>query len=214
MSRFERALPRETLDPGGLTDFHFQGDVMYLPTVDSDYYVKCPNIFTSDECQRLIQMMEVSGVQQIARVWCEQDGCYVVDPERRKLVTANIPRDERSAWAFDRLDGWFRHAAEHFKIDITGTVEEIKIMKYTPGCHFNTWHQDIGSHAPLRKISISVELSKPQDFEGGMLEIYPFAIRDTLRSAQGSGVMFPSHKYHRVVPVCRGVRYSLVNWTS
>ena len=187
---------------------------MYLPTVESDYYVRCPGVFTPDECQQLIDLMNVSGVHQVARVWSEKDSQYVVDPDTRKLVTAIFARDERSAWAFDRLDGWFRHAAEHFRTEITGKVEEIKIMKYTPGCHFNTWHRDTGSHAPPRKISISVELSRPEDYESGSLEIYPFAIRGALRGAQGSGVAFPSHKYHRVVPVRSGIRYSLVNWTS
>jgi PKHD-type hydroxylase len=73
-----------------------------------------------------------------------------------------------------------------------------------------------------RKLSMSVQLSKPKDYEGGDLK---FNLRgldsqngDTVMSPppefkqQGSIVVFPSFLWHKVEPITKGIRYSLVMW--
>jgi PKHD-type hydroxylase len=63
-------------------------------------------------------------------------------------------------------------------------------------------------------------LSAPEDYEGGELE-FDFRNMDpdkpTIRKCaeikpRGSIVVFPSHVWHRVKPVTKGTRYSLVIW--
>ena len=74
-----------------------------------------------------------------------------------------------------------------------------------------------------RKLSMSVQLSKPEDYEGGDLR---FNLRgldshfeDTIMSPppefkqQGSIVVFPSFLWHKVEPITKGTRYSLVMWS-
>ena len=66
-----------------------------------------------------------------------------------------------------------------------------------------------------RKLSMVIQLSDPKDYEGGILEIhanehYPPPPDELKR--RGTIVVFPSFLRHRVIPVTKGVRYSLVAW--
>jgi PKHD-type hydroxylase len=67
-----------------------------------------------------------------------------------------------------------------------------------------------------RKLSVTVQLSAPGDYEGG-----DFHLRDlynkkdiTLKGTRDRGtiIVFPSILLHRVTPVTEGHRYSLVQW--
>ena len=71
----------------------------------------------------------------------------------------------------------------------------------------------------VRKISMTVNLNDPKDYEGGNLkfDLGPhskserFKVFDDMRT-QGSVIIFPSFMYHCVTPVTSGTRYSLVLW--
>ena len=76
------------------------------------------------------------------------------------------------------------------------------------------------THGKIRKLSVTCSLSAPEDYEGGELE-FDFRNMDpdkpTIRKCaeiapRGSIVVFPSHVWHRVKPVTKGTRYSLVIW--
>lgn len=61
-----------------------------------------------------------------------------------------------------------------------------------------------------RKLSLSVLLSDPDDYEGGDLELICTDIENQRK--QGAATVFPSFIGHRVTPVTKGKRYSLVAW--
>ena len=75
------------------------------------------------------------------------------------------------------------------------------------------WHMDAGppNNGIQRKLSISILLSDPSEFEGGELQFKGMEDRKIL-TKQGSIVVFPSFIEHRVTPVTKGVRYSAVTW--
>jgi PKHD-type hydroxylase len=92
--------------------------------------------------------------------------------------------------------------------------------------HCDSWEgpynkpDDPNSHGKIRKLSVTCSLSAPEDYEGGELE-FDFRNMDpdkpTIRKCaeikqRGSIVVFPSHVWHRVKPVTKGTRYSLVIW--
>ena len=66
---------------------------------------------------------------------------------------------------------------------------------------------------------MTLSLSNPNDYEGGNLE---FDFRDNEEGSQprvckeirkkGSIIVFPSFVWHRVTPVTKGLRHSLVCW--
>ena len=72
----------------------------------------------------------------------------------------------------------------------------------------------------IRKLSMTVNLNKPEDYEGGNLkfDFGPHAAGKRFHECveirpQGSIIIFPSYVYHQVTPVTSGTRYSLVMWT-
>ena len=79
-------------------------------------------------------------------------------------------------------------------------------------------------HGKIRKLSMTCQLTDGSEYEGGELEFdfrdYDPHMRDELKHLRkateilpkGSIIIFPSHLWHRVKPVTRGTRYSLVIW--
>lgn len=80
------------------------------------------------------------------------------------------------------------------------------------------WHIDtnwINDDCYHRKMSIVIQLSDPADYEGGKLEIInsEFSKQDEENIMQkGSVIAFPSFISHRVTPVTKGKRMSLIGW--
>jgi PKHD-type hydroxylase len=69
-------------------------------------------------------------------------------------------------------------------------------------------------NVPVRKLSMSLQLTSPEYYEGGQLE-FPddkksFVEEDARE--QGTAIFFPSYLKHGVKPVTKGIRYSLVSW--
>lgn len=71
----------------------------------------------------------------------------------------------------------------------------------------------------IRKLSVTISLSDPSDYDGGNLKFDLGPHRsDRYHTCEeirprGSIIVFPSHIHHQVTPVTRGTRYSLVAWS-
>ena len=175
-------------------------------------YFDCPSAFTEAECESII-LVAGSAQMEPGPVW--RGAGYGVDPALRNVSTSYQPRDDATQWIYDRLDALFAKAAAELGMAVGPVSEDIQIMRYDTGCHFKTWHTDAGADKhSQRVISVSVELSDPDDYEGGVLEIVPDAIGRARSLARGGARFFPSRALHRVTPVTRGVRHALVIWTG
>ena len=78
-----------------------------------------------------------------------------------------------------------------------------------------TWHVDTtarfnGGH--VRKLSFSLGLTHRHEYEGGNLEIKYGQESFKYKIGKGDMVIFPSWQLHRVTPVTKGVRKTLVGW--
>jgi PKHD-type hydroxylase len=108
-------------------------------------------------------------------------------------------------------------------------AESAQFTKYKKN-QFYDWHADAqwqpyqnkheNYNGKIRKISVTVELSDPKDYKGGELEFDYSNPKDgkiikkcDQIKKQGSIVVFPSFVWHRVTPVTKGTRYSLVIWS-
>ena len=102
--------------------------------------------------------------------------------------------------------------------------EAIQFTIYEKGQYYG-WHSDCGTKPDedgrIRKLSASILLNDPSEFEGGELEFCHYTkpnqepiILSTKKHliTAGSMAIFPSFVFHRVKPVTKGVRYSLVVW--
>ena len=114
--------------------------------------------------------------------------------------------------AANKNSGW------NLQVDV---AEDFQIGQYPKGGHYD-WHVDglgIESHAPdnkslhgkTRKISMVVWLN--EDFKGGDFQFHESYLEsNVIKPKQGSIIMFPSWVLHRVRPVTKGTRYSIVSW--
>lgn len=103
-----------------------------------------------------------------------------------------------------------------FHFDLTGCYEPAQLGIYTAenNSHYN-WHTDanMGDCLVPRKLSMTLLLSDPSEFEGGELQVKVDNDEiKTLEMVKGRAWFFPSWVLHRVTPVTKGVRRSLVLW--
>ena len=149
--------------------------------------------------------------------------------------TADKIRQSNVSWLNDRwiyntlhpyVDAANKNAGWNFDWDWS---ENIQFTKYKLN-QFYDWHQDAydkvypenyGSNqaGKIRKLSIIVTLVDGSEYDGGDLQMnfrHKHKI-DEIKTIneirpKGSVIVFPSYIFHRVTPVTRGTRYSLVNW--
>ena len=106
-------------------------------------------------------------------------------------------------------------------------AESMQITRYKKG-GFYAFHKDGNAdhlsvydkpgnsfmHGHVRKISMSIILN--DNFEGGAFEFASYAKEKCnitpIEANAGDIIFFTSGMEHRVAPVTKGVRYSLVNW--
>ena len=104
---------------------------------------------------------------------------------------------------------------EVWRLDLTGFnmfSDRPNILRYKAEekGHYD-WHFDYGSAFSNRKMSFSIQLSDPSEYDGGMLEIAGIQSNEETRK-KGTIIMFPSYVRHRVSPLTRGTRYCIVGW--
>jgi PKHD-type hydroxylase len=110
--------------------------------------------------------------------------------------------------------------------------ESCQFTKYAKGqyydWHCDSWDKPYVEEGPtkgkIRKLSMTCQLTEGSEYEGGELEFdfknYDPHMRDESKHRiqckeilpKGSIIVFPSFVWHRVKPVTKGVRYSLVVW--
>ena len=101
----------------------------------------------------------------------------------------------------------------HFGFDGMTITEMAQYTEYPEG-GFYEWHVDndtnFAHEPPVRKISMTCLLSPESEFEGGDLELMDE--NKVAKLKQGHAIFFASFINHRVTPVIRGNRKSLVMW--
>lgn len=108
--------------------------------------------------------------------------------------------------------------SRYFHFDLTGFHEPMQLGVYTgqKQAHYD-WHIDAAPadrNAP-RKLSMAMLLSDPSEFEGGEFQVKTATDEvQTLECVKGRAWFFPSYTLHRVAPVTKGVRRSLVLWVG
>ena len=172
----------------------------------------------------------------------ENKDAYKADGTMKKGAVKNLQKKRKSEivwmndkWIYKEIHPFIHRANKeadwNFEWDWS---ESCQFTKYGVGQHYG-WHcdswdkpydkpDDLNSHGKIRKLSVTVSLSDPSEYEGGNLE---FDFRNqvdweknkkkaihscTEIRPRGSVIVFPSFCWHRVAPVTRGTRYSLVIW--
>jgi PKHD-type hydroxylase len=103
---------------------------------------------------------------------------------------------------------------EYYNFEITGLSEDLQYTEYEAEYEgYYDYHLDIGSGIESsRKLSITVQLSDESEYEGGELEFVTGCEKKHASKKQGDVIVFPSYLLHKVNPITRGKRCSLVTW--
>jgi PKHD-type hydroxylase len=120
-------------------------------------------------------------------------------------------------WLFSKLANVCSEMNERFfKFDIFGLAEGLQFTQYTAPNQFYKMHMDKLFMKNVRKLSIVVQLTDENEYEGGDLELILGAGDDTVKMTRKRGkvIMFPSYIIHQVTPITKGQRHSLVGWIT
>jgi PKHD-type hydroxylase len=132
----------------------------------------------------------------------------------RKSKIKWLHNDERSFWVYEKICKLAMEANNKiWKFNLHSVIDSIQYTVYYEGGGHYDWHVDIGPGSISdRKISCSVQLSDPNKYEGGDLEVWSGGEFKVIERRQGSAIFFPSFLMHRVTPITKGIRKSLVLW--
>ena len=210
-----------------------------------NYYYYFDSALTPRICDDIIayakqhkpEMAVTGGIEKDNGTSRKKDGTF----KKSTLKQLHVKRKSdivwlNDTWIYKEIHPYLREANEkagwNFDWDFS---ESCQFTKYGVGQYYG-WHSDSwnrpynkpnspNEHGKIRKLSMTVSLSDPSEYEGGNLE---FDFRNQVDWEQnkkakihscneirprGSIIVFPSFVWHRVAPVTRGTRYSLVVWS-
>ena len=176
--------------------------------------------FTDEELKTIIKLGD-SRPKHYAVVGTE--GEYV-EGIRRSLV--NFMDDklltEHAPFLLDKLTFICRKLnGSYFDFDLSGFYEPFQYTTYVPledskhTSQYN-WHLDKGpgEDRPPRKLSMILSLLDSDEYEGGQFEIKTGIESQVLPIKKGRVIAFPSWTLHRVTPVTKGIRKTVVIWVG
>lgn len=131
----------------------------------------------------------------------------------RKSDVCWFDENQDNEWLFDKIANYAITAnKELYNFDIWGFPDNLQYTIYHGnGGHYD-WHVDLGPGMSNRKLSVVVQLSGPDEYKGGDLELNVGDGIWTVPKEKGLICFFPSFILHRVTPTTSGTRISLVTW--
>jgi PKHD-type hydroxylase len=166
------------------------------------------NAFTKEECQTIVNIAKDKGLI------------------KGKTKGETDVRDSKISWLYpiDGIDWVFRRVTDitlnlnerFFNFDLFGINEGFQFTNYEAPSGKYGKHVDRATNMLVRKLSISIQLTDPEEYEGGELKIYDGDDEkaSVMDKAQGTLILFPSYVLHEVMPVTKGERNSLVTWVT
>lgn len=184
----------------------FEGSSVFYPHVYWD------DFFSNEELDMIVAYCEN---KKLTNALVQNETDY----EARKSKVNFTTPDEENRWIFNKLNYLTELINEKFyKFNLIGyDAFQFTTYKASENGHYN-WHVDSYLGQPgrsgnglHRKLSMSLLLN--DDFEGGDFEVN-LSRPDKVNTRKGRAIFFPSFVLHRVTPVTKGTRKSLVIWVE
>ena len=174
------------------------------------FYSYWQGAFTKEECKKIIQIAKKKGMIKGTTLRDQSSKLGV----RESKISWLYSSDEME-WAFRRVTDMVLDLNERFfNFDIFGLNEGFQFTNYKAPSNKYGKHVDRSSDLIVRKLSISIQLTDPKEYEGGELYLYEDDQGVLMDKKQGTLIMFPSYVLHEVKPVTKGERNSLVTWVT
>lgn len=174
------------------------------------------NCFTVNELNEIVDSHDAVGVYP-----SQVSSGSITDHATRKSSSNFHGRTNQNGWIFDRLIHMLEVTNDmFFHYDLIG-FEKYQYTVYNSTDYYD-YHVDtiFGDHDInrethlTRKLSLSILLNHTDEFEGGNFELCYGRIDEALsfKLERGTAIFFPSYMLHRVAPITKGIRKSLVVW--
>lgn len=167
----------------------------------------CWNIvFSQEECDKIIEICDKLGTQKAVI------DNNILNDKIRKSNICFLPENENTKWIFERCCNIVNMINEkYFNYDLIA-IKEIQYTIYEEGDfyekHIDTVYESFGT----RKLSFSIQLSDPANYEGGELLLYYNNTPVIAKKDRGMMTAFHSLSLHEVKPITKGRRIALVGW--
>ena len=162
--------------------------------------------FTPEECEKIIKTAKNKGL--IKGVTKNKTDV------RSSKITWLYPEDNLD-WVYRRITDIVLNLNDRFfQFDLHGLNEGLQFTNYKAPSDKYGKHIDRTLDFVIRKLSLSIQLTDPKEYEGGELFLYEDEKGTEMKKEQGTLVLFPSYILHEVKPVTKGERNSLVAWVT
>lgn len=167
------------------------------------------DLFTSEELDAILEIGKNIELHKASTFSPVQD-----DKTRNSFVTFLFP-NEYTNWIYMKLSAAIVDINDKFfRFDLTGMEQGLQFTRYSAPSEHYDWHIDKGYMTASRKLSLSIQLTDPDNYKGGGLELQFGGKPVKIPRERGFTAFFPSYALHRVKPVTEGTRHSLVCWVS
>jgi len=180
-----------------------------------DTHAYCDNLFTKEELNTILALPEWLNTTNGTVGSIEN----TVNENIRKNNIAWLNVNNNTQFIWEKISEVISNInSKFFQFDLSGFYEPIQLGVYNSDIqsHYN-WHADANPNDPRvpRKLSMSLILSDNSEYEGGELQLKSQSDTEIiLNCPKGRAWFFPSYTLHRVTPVTRGIRRSLVVWVG
>jgi PKHD-type hydroxylase len=185
---------------------------------------------TPEECDRLLTYFH-RGEKESGKL---RDNARGIKTQPDEVIRNNtvcwLDQSEETSWIYQKISNQITELNQqkyHFEIDI---LQKIQLAEYSVANHqtgqFYKSHIDsciAGWVDSQRKLSMTIQLTPPDKYEGGDLLLFgdkndmildrPNFLKNIQQRREfGAAIIFPSFLEHEVTPVTKGTRHSLVAW--
>lgn len=180
-------------------------------------FVWHPGVFTNAEIDSIVELgLQAPLGDALTNTGGQNNTAQVTAQSRNCKLNWMNPTDQNN-WIFNRLQQAFVDLNNHYyKYDLE-MFEPFQFTSYSSDRkEFYGKHTDCSlggfDQSTSRKLSVTLQLSDENDYEGGDLLLHASDRPDVAPRKKGMLVLFPSFVLHEVTPVTAGHRYSLVTW--
>jgi PKHD-type hydroxylase len=186
--------------------------MIYLknPEPNPSFVFQLEEVFTEDDFKTIEEVIDETGLESAGVIKGQDDEDF---GHIRKTDIGWLAGSEKTEPIYQKIAQMVRIANDnHFHYSLS-YIETLQYGEYKDGGHYD-YHTDSpinGKDNDNRKLSFSILLNDPSEYEGGELEI-PAPGVGKITVEKNCALFFPSFMPHRVCPVTSGVRKSLVGW--
>jgi len=169
-------------------------------------YAYWNSLFTKEECQKII---EIGKKKSFIKATTKKKS------DIRKGSISWLYSTDDLEWVFRKITDTILNLNErYFGFDIFALNEGLQFTNYKAPSDKYGKHIDRALGISVRKLSLSIQLTDPKEYNGGELYLYDEDKGLEMSKKQGTLILFPSYTLHEVKPVTKGERNSLVTWVT